>query len=97
MYAEIWTTPLLKKTGKKLRTTVRTFGDLISRCGLSRFSTDITVGNWTANCNPLPTTDAQAAISARGNCPTRFPNPNRAAIIVTFQITGAVYERKNFR
>ncbi len=88
-YAEICTTPLLKKTGTKFLRTCLTAASLEFRLGRIGPASLRTTGSCTATCRRLPTTEAQAAMDARENWPCDLPNPIRAAMIATFQITGA--------
>src|SRR6266540_2013293 len=88
--ALIWTTPRLKKTGKKLLITVLTFRFDRLMIGRNLCISRSTVGNGTVNCKALPITDPHAVNSAKGNWPTCLPNTSRATIIATFHTTGAV-------
>ncbi len=88
-YALICTTPRLTNTGRKFRVTVFTCSVRSVSFPLSGRRNPITVGNCTANCRPLPMTDAIARTIANRGSVTCPPFQSKAVIWATFQITGA--------
>src|SRR6185369_10144114 len=95
--AEIWTTPRLTNTGIKFVNTFRTLTSTVSSTGPNDFSTFNTVGNWTAICNTLPTTEPHATITASRAWSSPPPKTMRVVMSARFHATGAVYDRKNRR
>jgi len=53
-------------------------------------------GKLDQNLQNAPATEPQAAYWARSYCDNLQPNNNIDRMIIAFQTTGAVYERKNF-
>ncbi len=67
-YPLICTTPRLKNTGTKLRTTSRTCAARVSRRTRTCRASRSTTGNCTPNCSPLPITEPHASFTASALC-----------------------------
>ena len=87
-YALNWYAPRPTKAGMNERTTSRTWSDAVSKAGRTPPVRRMTVGTCTRNWSAHPSTDPQAAVTARRSSCSRGPYTRRATMMQTFQMTG---------